>query len=328
MPKLLDCVIDTIFNKPDNKKWKLIISEKAYPRSDQFLDNNSDSKAITTVFWCHNLYSKPIRIENKDMNIDAISTLFLNSGLMVNIIQGINSRNQTNLLTLKIKEIDLTSRHISREWKKIWHKLINIRILNIQNKLDMEYIKSEITQIEQLILRQLSLFPYNTNWKIKITQEQIKYKKSLDSIIYNLQQENFQANYKKMPITRYVMHQNINQQSYSNNSNGFILNIKRKPETNNIFRKYISQNTNSLEQRFPDLCCPISHNLMINPVILGNTGHTYDRESITLALSHKPNIDPISNQIIENNSLTPNYTLINIIKKIIIENEPKLIFNS
>ena len=59
---------------------------------------------------------------------------------------------------------------------------------------------------------------------------------------------------------------------------------------------------------------------MENPVILGTTGHTYDRSKIIEALRRRPNKDPISNSTIYNSTLTPNYSLINIMKQIKKEN--------
>ena len=60
------------------------------------------------------------------------------------------------------------------------------------------------------------------------------------------------------------------------------------------------------------LYCSISHELMIDPVILGETGHTYDRKEITEYLKvryrdHHDCKDPVSNLKISNTKLTSNY---------------------
>ena len=60
------------------------------------------------------------------------------------------------------------------------------------------------------------------------------------------------------------------------------------------------------------LYCSISHELMTDPVMLGETGHTYDRKEITEYLNvryrdHHDYKDPVSNLKISNTNLTPNY---------------------
>lgn len=314
MRTLLDCVIETIFNNPDDKKWTLTISKQLNPIHAPICDARSSLNKLITIYWCHNLGPNPIQVEDKGMSIDLISSLFVNSGLLINLISGINSRTNRSILTIKIKEIDLNNRYISQQWREAWSKLLETRASNIKSLLEIECIKWETEKLTKLIIKQLSLFPYNQSWQIKIPRTQISYKESLHNIINRISQEKLLAYCEKSQIQPWLTNQNSR----------IILNIKRQSNAH-VFRKYISRNTESLEQRFPDLCCPISHNLMTDPVILGDTGHTYDRESISLALSYKPNIDPVSNQRILNTNLTPNYTLINIIKKIITENEPELI---
>ena len=54
--------------------------------------------------------------------------------------------------------------------------------------------------------------------------------------------------------------------------------------------------------------CPITHALLQDPVILGVTGHTYERQAIEKWLESN-NTDPISGEVLENRTLTPNFAL-------------------
>lgn len=54
------------------------------------------------------------------------------------------------------------------------------------------------------------------------------------------------------------------------------------------------------------LICPISHCLMVDPVTLGTTGDTFDRESIERALSERPGTNPLTNKTVSDVTLTPN----------------------
>ncbi len=61
---------------------------------------------------------------------------------------------------------------------------------------------------------------------------------------------------------------------------------------------------------FPSyLCCPISTTLMFDPVILGNTGYTFDRLNIVTSLSLKPGINPLTNERISNSEIKPNFAI-------------------
>lgn len=57
------------------------------------------------------------------------------------------------------------------------------------------------------------------------------------------------------------------------------------------------------------LTCPITGCLMRDPVILGNTGRTFERAAIVRALQNRPNINPLDNSILTNADLAPNYTV-------------------
>ena len=46
----------------------------------------------------------------------------------------------------------------------------------------------------------------------------------------------------------------------------------------------------------PDACkCPVTHKIMVEPVMLVNSGHTYERKTLYRALPYKPDIDPLNN---------------------------------
>jgi len=59
--------------------------------------------------------------------------------------------------------------------------------------------------------------------------------------------------------------------------------------------------------------CPISHDVMQDPVVAGD-GHTYDRSSISQWLLRSSK-SPMTGEILENNSLLPNFTLRSMIKE-------------
>tara|TARA_B100001093_G_scaffold370448_1_gene355423 strand:+ start:239 stop:1579 length:1341 start_codon:yes stop_codon:yes gene_type:complete len=73
------------------------------------------------------------------------------------------------------------------------------------------------------------------------------------------------------------------------------------------------ENTNYLE----DLCCPISHDLMVDPVLISD-GHTYEKENIIKWLSTKNN-SPLTNEYIKYYSHDPDKFLTKniIVKKLI-----------
>ena len=54
--------------------------------------------------------------------------------------------------------------------------------------------------------------------------------------------------------------------------------------------------------------CPITFDLLRDPVILGTTGHTFERSAITLWLGEHQT-DPLTNQPLANRILTPNFAL-------------------
>jgi hypothetical protein len=57
----------------------------------------------------------------------------------------------------------------------------------------------------------------------------------------------------------------------------------------------------------PDMLCPITQELMIEPVILAD-GHSYELSAITLWLS-KHNVSPMTGDVLPHKTPTPNYTL-------------------
>ena len=54
--------------------------------------------------------------------------------------------------------------------------------------------------------------------------------------------------------------------------------------------------------------CPITCELFQDPVILGTTGHTFEKKAITEWLKKK-NCDPLTNERLTNITLTPNYAI-------------------
>ena len=56
--------------------------------------------------------------------------------------------------------------------------------------------------------------------------------------------------------------------------------------------------------------CPITHELMVEPLMLVNSGHTYESSALLRALSYKPNIDPLTNSSFDGEpQLKTNYSL-------------------
>jgi len=68
------------------------------------------------------------------------------------------------------------------------------------------------------------------------------------------------------------------------------------------------QAAKALEKVESNLECPLTHELFIDPVLLGDTGHTFERTAIEEWLQKK-HTDPLSNDELENIALVPNYTV-------------------
>ena len=72
------------------------------------------------------------------------------------------------------------------------------------------------------------------------------------------------------------------------------------------------------DEALTDFKCPISHEIMREPVILcnNNIGETYEREQLDQALTSRPNTDPYTNQTFDGAPvIVPNNT----VKRLIIE---------
>lgn len=65
--------------------------------------------------------------------------------------------------------------------------------------------------------------------------------------------------------------------------------------------------------KFPQFYCPISHEFLMDPIQLGHTEDTFERDQIVQALRAKPGINPKSNTVITNTTLKPNRDLRNTI---------------
>jgi len=59
-----------------------------------------------------------------------------------------------------------------------------------------------------------------------------------------------------------------------------------------------------------DFKCPVSLEIMKDPYVLVQSGHTYEKKAIYMALAHRPNVDPKTNQSFHGEpQLIPNHTL-------------------
>eukprot|EP01097_Dermamoeba_algensis_P011144 TRINITY_DN8506_c0_g1_i1.p1 TRINITY_DN8506_c0_g1~~TRINITY_DN8506_c0_g1_i1.p1 ORF type:complete len:244 (-),score=61.81 TRINITY_DN8506_c0_g1_i1:50-781(-) len=65
------------------------------------------------------------------------------------------------------------------------------------------------------------------------------------------------------------------------------------------------------------LCCPITHELMRNPVVLSD-GHTYEQDAITKWLE-EANTSPMTNEVLWSKRLTPNFALKKLIRSLFVE---------
>ena len=64
----------------------------------------------------------------------------------------------------------------------------------------------------------------------------------------------------------------------------------------------------------PEFLCPITCDLFKDPVILGTTGHTFEREAITEWLRLN-NTDPLTNNPLISTTLSPNYSLLEAVNR-------------
>lgn len=78
----------------------------------------------------------------------------------------------------------------------------------------------------------------------------------------------------------------------------------------------------NIEELYPDIVCPISKEIMKNPVITDN-GISYEKKDI-LKWLEKNNNCPITGEYLDNSLLTPNIQL----KNIIITLEDKYLFHT
>lgn len=70
-----------------------------------------------------------------------------------------------------------------------------------------------------------------------------------------------------------------------------------------------------------DFLCPITQELMLDPVIACD-GHTYERRAIDEWL-RQHNTSPLTSQQLENRTLLPSHTLKRMIREFIDNNQPK-----
>jgi len=60
--------------------------------------------------------------------------------------------------------------------------------------------------------------------------------------------------------------------------------------------------------------CPITHEIMQEPVILQSTGHTYERAAIEQWLSQKQT-DPLTGEEVHDVTLVPNYVVLDVLEE-------------
>ena len=77
--------------------------------------------------------------------------------------------------------------------------------------------------------------------------------------------------------------------------------------------------TYTVEDKYPELVCSLTNELMINPVIT-NMGISYEKKAIETWLSNKK-VCPITNEYLDSTLLITNYTLKNLISKLTTEND-------
>tara|TARA_Y100000741_G_scaffold99818_1_gene74102 strand:+ start:245 stop:535 length:291 start_codon:yes stop_codon:yes gene_type:complete len=78
----------------------------------------------------------------------------------------------------------------------------------------------------------------------------------------------------------------------------------------------------NIEELYPDILCPISHQIMIQPVIT-NTGITYEKKFLYTWLEENK-LCPVTKKIIDKDSIVPNIQL----KNTIINLEDKFMFHT
>ena len=311
MKTLFDSICQTILNNPNTKTWVINLSKQ---RPDKYNTRHNQN----TNFWHHNLEYSSTPLKDRNISISMFADLFANSGLLTNITGGTNYKLDKEVYIIKLREnkSDLNNlNNLSPEWERLWNTITKIRIGTQEKLINKMRIKRETDKLTSTIINTLKQEPYAASWLISLPRYDSYNQQSLNNVTKALSQENFNVYYSR--VTTYPW--------MSNQVPQIILNINRKKSHECTFLKYLASNTNLIEDRFPDLICPISQNVMQYPVILGTTGHTYERSQIIEALIRIPNKDPISNSIIYNNTLTPNYALINIMKQIREENMPGIL---
>lgn len=93
--------------------------------------------------------------------------------------------------------------------------------------------------------------------------------------------------------------------------------LKYQNEKRKIIKSILNMNGGAAQVLLDDLTCPISQNIMIDPVIASD-GHTYERAYIRVVLDSPNPISPLTRENL-NNVLLPNIPLRNIIENIIRE---------
>lgn len=97
--------------------------------------------------------------------------------------------------------------------------------------------------------------------------------------------------------------------------------LKQNPPPLKIALNSLGLSVEQFEAEYPSDCdaykpyyCPIGLGLMLDPVTLGVTGVTYEREHIVAALAVQPDRDPLTNQKISDVTLVPNRNLCDLIE--------------
>ena len=299
MQSLFQIITTSILNNPTLNFWVIHISKKITNNINQDHQNE---------FWQYKKGDIYIGIKEKNISLNYIADLFANSGLITNVYEDINTRSNKKIIRIKFKKNESirTKDNLSPVWNKIWNQIYQTRINNQMKIIKDIRINRESQKLSSQIIEKIKQNPNAKKWEVPLPRYHKYETDSIEKIVQKLQNENF-----KVYLSKLITHPWM-----SNQVPLILLNICRKNKNHSTFLKYIANSTEVIEERFPDLVCPISQKIMQDAVMLGTTGHTYERSQITEALRRRPNKDPISNAQINDCTLTPNYALINTIKQI------------
>ena len=279
MNTFFKCIEYAILRNPISKSWKFELFKPILATG-------------TTGVWrikysnTRSVKNHTAIIQKSDINLSVIADTFKGSGLITNVRFETNKRLQRDVYTIHITQTNHNKKFIDTRWFTLWSLVKHIRLQN------------EVKRLNSIIIHTLKQTPHASLWEISLSSSLNLSTEILSKVKHNIQLEGLDASY-------YYK---------SQNSSLMIFKIERKQSF--TYLQHISILNKSIEEQFPEIICPISLQIMKNPVLLGNTGHTYEYDYINRALARRPNKDPLSNSSISNSTLTPNYALKAIIEKI------------